>query len=85
VFAAACRSDKDFVANEAADYTYQEYRYEARCVKAKGPADCKDHQLAVADAREEIRAAKDVLAIGKLPADEKAAIKAKLKKVRGFK
>lgn len=80
-----CVSDRSFLSNVAADYTYQESLYERRCVATAGPADCLLHQEDVKAAKAELVVADKVIAIGKIPKEERAAIKAAMAKVKAHK
>lgn len=80
-----CRSDRTFLSNAAAEYLYQESLYERRCVNVAGPADCLPHQQDVKDAKAELVVADKVIAIGKIPKEERAAIKAAMAKVKAHR
>ncbi len=77
-----CIADKDFLASQAAAYTYHEGRYEAGCVEVKGPQECAAFQADLHAAERELKTAGKVHHIGKLPREEKAAIRRALKKAR---
>ncbi len=88
-----CVSDKNFLADEAAAYTYHLDRYQSQCVRVKGPADCAAFQADLkkledvdpADKTKRVGllpTADRVIHIGKMPPEEKRAIKAAMKKVR---
>lgn len=80
-----CTSDKTYLANNAAAYTFHEDRYEARCVAVKGPTDCPDFQADLKTAKTQLATADKVIHIGKIPSEEKAEINATMKKIRKHK
>ena len=76
------QSDKAFVANSAAARIYFEDRYERDCVAVKGPVTCEATRQALQDLKHANDVANTVQKLGKVPAPERAEVKALLKKVQ---
>jgi hypothetical protein len=79
----ACTSDRTFLSNASAEYTYLEAEYERLCVEQRGPVTCAGTQRALQESKRNLVVADRVIQIGKIPAAEKKAIKESAAKARG--